>query len=35
MFGQKATQEKMTIQLEEISQKVLTKEGRLERYRKG
>ena len=30
---EKATQEKITIQLEEITQKVLTKEGRLKRYR--
>ena len=29
----KATQEKMTIQLVEINQKVLAKEGRLKRYR--
>ena len=29
---EKATQEKITIQLEEINQKVLTKEGRLKRY---
>ena len=36
MLGQKekkATQEKITIQLEEINQKVLVKEGRLKRYR--
>ena len=29
----KATQEKITIQLDEINQKVLAKEGRLKRYR--
>ena len=32
---EKATQEKITIQLEEINQKVLTKEGRVKRYREG
>ena len=30
---EKATQEKIAIQLEEINQKVLAKEGRLKRYR--
>ena len=30
---EKTTQEKLTIQLEEIYQKVLAKEGRLKRYR--
>ena len=30
---EKTTQEKLTIKLEEINQKVLAKEGRLERYR--
>ena len=30
---EKTTQEKLTIQLEEINQKVLAKEGRLMRYR--
>ena len=30
---EKATQEKLTIQLEEINQKVLAKKGRLKRYR--
>ena len=30
---EKAIQEKITIQLEEINQKVLAKEGRLKRYR--
>ena len=29
---EKTTQEKLTIQLEEINQKVLAKEGRLKRY---
>ena len=29
----KATREKITVQIEEISQKVLSKEGRLKRYR--
>ena len=28
-----ATQEKITVQLEELNQKVLAKEGRLKRYR--
>ena len=31
--NKKATQEKITIQLEEINQKVHAKEGRLKRYR--
>ena len=30
---EKATREKITVQLEEINQKVLVKEGRLKRYR--
>ena len=30
---EKTTQEKMTVQLEEINQKILAKEGRLKRYR--
>ena len=30
---EKTTQEKITIQLEKINQKVLAKEGRLKRYR--
>ena len=31
--NEKTTWEKLTIQLEEINQKVLAKEGRLKRYR--
>ena len=30
---EKKTREKITVQLEEINQKVLVKEGRLKRYR--
>ena len=32
---EKTTREKITVQLEEINQKVLAREGRLKRYRQG